>query len=218
MISLRRSLCTPVPAILQAAEALIEALELHSRGDAVGAEACLIRANDKTVWAYTDQAWGKGSASRYGFISVADAPPYLPLSERPKPRMPGSETRRAMIARDGYHCRFCGIPVIESDIRRLLVKAYPAAVTWGSTNTAQHAAFQCMWLQFDHILPNSRGGDSSLGNMVVTCAPCNFGRMEATLEEARLINPLSSPVPVIWGHHSEWDGLERFRKGLHAGI
>lgn len=127
--------------------------------------------------------------------------------------MPGTQTRKAMLARDGYHCRFCGLPVIDADIRRLLVTAYPSAVNWGPTNAAQHAAFQCMWLQFDHILPNSRGGDSSLENMVVTCAPCNFGRMEATLEEARLVHPLSCPIPVIWSRHAEWDGLERFRKG-----
>lgn len=118
-----------------------------------------------------------------------------------------------MIDRDGFHCRFRGIPVIDPDLRRLIVKAYPGAVSWGSTNAAQHAAFQCMWLQFDHILPNSRGGDSSPENMVVIYATCNSGRMEATLEGARLINPLSNPVPVVWGHHAEWDGLEQFRRG-----
>lgn len=218
MPNLRHSLCTPVPAVFRAAEALLEALELHSLGDTAGAEACLIRADDRAVWAYTEQAWGKGSAARYGFIKVADPPPYLALSDRPKPRMPSVETRKAMIARDGHHCRFCGIPVIDPDIRRLLVRTYPKAVSWGSTNVAQHAAFQCMWLQFDHILPNSRGGDSTVENMVITCAPCNFGRMEATLEEARLCNPLCTPAPVLWDRHAEWNGLERFRTARGGGL
>ena len=26
----------------------------------------------------------------------------------------------------------------------------------GSANASQHAAFRCLWLQFDHVLPNSR--------------------------------------------------------------
>ena len=43
-----------------------------------------------------------------------------------------------------------------------------------------------MWLQFDHLLPNQGGGDSKLDNVVVTCAPCNFGRMDHTLEEVGL--------------------------------
>ena len=88
---------------------------------------------------------------------------------------------------------------------------YPGAVNWGPTNDSQHAAFQCMWLQFDHILPNGRGGDSSLGNIVIACAACNFGRMDATLAEAQLFDPLTLDPPVCWDGHAAWDGLERFR-------
>ncbi len=125
--------------------------------------------------------------------------------------MPDALTRKAVIDRDGYHCRFCGVPVIDPNLRRLFSNAYPKSVTWGSTNNKQHAAFQCMWLQYDHILPNSRGGDSAVSNVVVTCAPCNFGRMDATLTEARLYDPLTLDPPVVWDLHAEWDGLERFR-------
>lgn len=211
-MNLRRSLSVPVPAIFDAAELLLQALDNHCSGDGAGAELCLHMANDAEVWAYTDQAWGKGAAARYGFIKVPGSPPYFQLSERPKPRMPGAEICKAVIARDGYHCRFCGIPVIHPDIRRLLARMYPRAVEWGRTNATQHAAFQCMWLQFDHILPNSRGGASSLDNVVIACAACNFGRMEATLDEARLMHPLKMAAPVLWRHHAVWNGLERFRE------
>lgn len=211
MTEQRRSLCTPIPAIFQAANLLLEALEKHRSEDYRGATECLIRANDTEVWAYTDKAWGKGAAARYGFREVANSPPRLSLKERPKPRMPDAATRRAAIARDGYHCRFCGIPVIHSALRQLFNKAYPNAVSWGSTNASQHAAFQCMWLQFDHVLPNSRDGNSFLENIVVTCPACNFGRMEATLQEAGLLNPLLLDPPVVWDRHAEWDGLEQFR-------
>ncbi|WP_425228969.1 HNH endonuclease [Sphingomonas sp.] len=75
-------------------------------------------------------------------------------------------------------------------------------------DTGKHAAFMCLWLQYDHLLPNSRGGESSIDNVVVTCAACNFGRMEATLEEARLENPfLRERDPKR--EPCAWDGLER---------
>ena len=211
-MELRRSLCIPIPAIFEAAALLIEAVEYHRADDAKAASTCLVAADRRDVWNYTDAAWGKGAAARYGFTSTPNSPPYLPLDERPKPRMPDANTRSRVIVRDGHHCRFCGVPVIDPALRKMFVTAYPLAVGWGSTNESQHAAFQCMWLQFDHLLPNSRGGSSDFDNIVITCAACNFGRMEATLEEARLINPLLSDPPVVWERHAEWDGLERFRR------
>jgi 5-methylcytosine-specific restriction endonuclease McrA len=61
-----------------------------------------------------------------------------------------------------------------------------------------------MWMQFDHVVPHSRGGDNSLENVIVTCAPCNFGRMERTLEEVGLIDPRTLSFLA-----TPWDGLER---------
>jgi 5-methylcytosine-specific restriction endonuclease McrA len=63
-----------------------------------------------------------------------------------------------------------------------------------------------MWLQYDHLLPHARGGTNDLGNIVITCAPCNFARMNYTLEEIGLLDPRTRE-PV----RSDWDGLERFR-------
>lgn len=39
-------------------------------------------------------------------------------------------------------CRYCGIPVVDADIRKLLHSLYPAAVPWvSSVPEWQHAAF-----------------------------------------------------------------------------
>jgi predicted restriction endonuclease len=85
-------------------------------------------------------------------------------------------------------------------------KAYPQELPWGKANIDQHAAFQAMWAQYDHIRPHSHGGTSDLDNIVVTCAPCNFGRMSFSLEEVGLADPRArEPVTTAW------DGLERFR-------
>ena len=86
----------------------------------------------------------------------------------------------------------------------LFKKLYPDVVPWGRTNQSQHAAFQCMWLQYDHVVPHSSGGENTIDNLVITCAACNFGKMEYTLEEIGLIDPRQfEPVS------SQWDGLER---------
>ncbi|MCX6971643.1 MAG: HNH endonuclease [Verrucomicrobia bacterium] len=57
-----------------------------------------------------------------------------------------------------------------------------------------------------HLLPHARGGTNDLENIVITCAPCNYARMNHTLEEVGLIDPRTrEPIK------STWDGLERFR-------
>jgi len=82
----------------------------------------------------------------------------------------------------------------------------PKLSVGGRTNASQHRAFQALWVQYDHLLPHARGGDNSLDNMVITCAPCNFGRGDYTLEKMGLNDPRTRD-PV----RSTWDGLERFR-------
>ena len=118
--------------------------------------------------------------------------------------MPTAAQKRELHERDGYHCRFCGIPVIRKEIRQYIHKLYPESVPWGKTNLSQHAAFQCMWAQYDHVTPHSNGGTNDLKNLVVTCAACNYGKMDYTLEELNLLDPRDFP-PI----HSNWDGLER---------
>jgi 5-methylcytosine-specific restriction endonuclease McrA len=132
--------------------------------------------------------------------------PNLPIGQRLKHRMPTADEKRALHVRDGYHCRFCGIPVIRKEVRERIRAAYPQALRWGKRNTEAHTAFQAMWSQYDHLIPCARGGTTELSNLVVTCAPCNPARMNYSPEEVGLIDPRTSE-PV----RSGWDGLERFR-------
>ncbi len=62
-----------------------------------------------------------------------------------------------------------------------------------------------MWAQYDHILPNARGGATTLENVFLTCAACNYGRMDYTLEEVGLLHP-GSREP----RKGAWNGLEDF--------
>ncbi len=205
----RRCLREPVSEIFQAAGLLDRAVDADLLGDQKSA-AELIKAADKpAVRAWTESLWGSTTANPdqwkyHRYRVVADAPPYLNKARRLPTRMPDLAGRRAVIERYGRNCVFCGIPLISKEVRAAIKERYPQSLTWG-TNLSQHAAFQCMWMQFDHLLPHSRGGDSSLSNMVVTCAPCNFGRMQWTLEEVGLLDPRTLPI-----QKASWDGLERF--------
>lgn len=188
------------------------AAQAHAAGDRGEAIRLLVAADDPEIRAYTEMVWGAGARQRFGFVTVDNPAPVLAKADRPVPRMPTSKTCAELIARDGYHCRFCGIPVIAVETRKLLSKIYPEAVSWGTTNISQHAALQCMWMQFDHVLPNGRGGSSDLENMVITCAPCNFGRMEYTLEEACLSDPRLELQRDTWDGYRKWDGLQLFHR------
>jgi 5-methylcytosine-specific restriction endonuclease McrA len=197
---MRRSILEPIPEIFEAAGLLAGAVAAHLDGDAAGASKLFVAANKPAVWAWTDWGWGTSKRHLVHAAPVA-APKCDPIVRDPK-RAPDSATRRALVARDGYRCRYCGLPVIDSSVRKRAHELYPEAVPWGSRNKDQHAAFQCLWLQFDHIVAHSQGGRSDLDNMVVTCAVCNFGKEEYSLYELDLEDPRHRP-PVI----TAWDGL-----------
>jgi 5-methylcytosine-specific restriction endonuclease McrA len=199
----------PIPEIFRAAELLNKAASAHLARDAAEAARLIHEADDPLIWRWTESIWGKRDPSIHVFYNQLAPLPHLTVADRRKPRMPDAATRLEVIARDGFHCRFCGIPVIPAQVRQLLNRVYPDAAKWGRRNVDQHAALQCMWLQFDHLIPNERGGTSDLDNVVVTCAPCNFGRMQLTIEEAGLDNPIARPIAASWAGFDSWDGLTR---------
>lgn len=194
---LRRCLRDPIPEIERAAALLEDAVTAHLEGRRGDAAELINAANLDAVRDWTESIWGKKSP-------YAPSGPSGPRLVQTPQRMPGVHLRRMLHARDGFYCRFCGIPVIRKEVRQRLVALYPAVAPWGKKNLEQHAALQCMWAQYDHVLPHSKGGEDELQNLVVTCAPCNFGRMQYTLEEARLENPLDREP-----RRGNWGGLEQ---------
>ena len=192
----------PVPEISTAARLLDLAVSAHQDGNVERAAALIEQANFKEIREWTESLWGTHSPHVQARVSPSQ-PPHQPKGLRPPVRMPDLADRVRLIARDGLHCRFCDIPLIRREVRERIRKFYPNI--WGRSNRDQHAAFQAMWLQYDHVVPYARGGDNSFANMVIACAPCNYARMDLTLEEVGLYDPRSR-APV----RSQWDGLERF--------
>ena len=197
----------PIPEIFEAAELLSQAVDAHlvTGGRCDKAGKLIKQADMQIVWNWTDSIWGKECKKIHRKRTVKGAPKTVARKEPYSDRLASKEQQVMLIARDGHQCRFCGIPVIRKEIRVAMRKHYMDELPWGKPNTKQHAAFQCMWMQFDHVLPYKRGGLTDINNLVVTCASCNYGRGEYTLEEVGLIDPRTRPVKG-----TNWDGLERF--------
>lgn len=203
----RRCFLPPIDEIYFAQGLLDAAAEAHLEGEASLVAKLLVKADLQAIGDWTQSIWGWGANKErvVRFREVPGLPPRLP-GKHPV-RMPPISVRRAMIERDGWHCRFCGIPLVGKEARDAILLRYPGALRWTNRNknAEQHWAFQCMWAQYDHLVPHARGGDSSLENMVLTCAPCNFGRADLLLEEVGIVDPRTRTIV-----RSGWDGLERF--------
>lgn len=182
----RRCLSEAIPEVFEAARLLDAAVDAHLVGDRDAAEALVRQADIDAITPWRHSIMGDADPAIARYRGVEGAPPSLPKEDRLQPRMPSAIEKRLIAERDGWRCRFCGTPVIDERVRRAMHKAYPEALRWGKRNADRHAAFLCLWLQYDHVLPHSRGGDSSVENMVLACAPCNFGRGEWTLEKNRV--------------------------------
>ncbi len=203
-MSLRYCLREPIPEIECAAQCLQRALHAHLVGERELAEGLFRQADDKVVREWLESVWAK--ATIYNKPSgLIQGFPCLPQHQRCRPRHPTDQTKRRVHERDGFYCRFCRIPVIRGSVRTAICSEYPDVVRWGSTNATQHAAFQCMWAQYDHILPHARGGSSDIENLYLTCAACNYGRGNYLLEEFGLSHP-----SVRDPRRGDWEGLEGF--------
>lgn len=199
---MRECLWDPVPEVFDAAKTLESAVAAHIAGDRPTAEKLFASADIDAIRDWTEHLWGAGWHDRFKLKAYTGPLKLKPKSDRCVQRMPPISALREVVLRDGYHCRYCGIPVIPKEVRVRAHSLYPEAISWGTTNRSQHAAFQCMWMQFDHVIPHAYGGSNSLDNVVVSCAPCNNGRGSYLLEEIDLESPFNrSP------HESDWKGL-----------
>lgn len=202
----RNCFCTPIPDVYDAARLLDAAVSSHLLGHMELAANLIKLANMPSVREWLESVWGKGSPY-IQYFPVANPLPTYSKIQRAETRMPNKEEQKQIHARDGFYCRFCNLPVIRKEVRVKLQKMYPDALPWGRTNNSQHAAFQAMWAQYDHIVPHARGGTNDLSNLVLTCAACNFGRMNYTLDEVAILDPRERHP-----YQGTWDGLERISR------
>lgn len=95
-------------------------------------------------------------------------PSVLRLQRRVRlPRHQVNFTRANVYRRDGHQCQYCG------------------------------TRFQAVELTFDHVMPRSRGGETSWTNIVTSCKRCNRLKCSRTPQEAQM-PLLSQPREPKW--------------------
>lgn len=207
---LRDYFLEPIPQIFKAALLLDKAVDAHLRGDTNRAQTLLRQADMPVIGEWLDSIWLGRNPEIQAVRKIEDLPPIISKDQRDKPRDAPPDMKKALVARDGHHCRFCSIPLIRPEIRKELNRLYPEAARWTSTKARdQHRGLQVLWLQYDHVLVHSRGGKTSMDNIVVTCAACNYGRDRFMLSEVGLRDPRIHVRHPYWSGRFTWDGLER---------
>lgn len=205
---LRPCLREPIPEIADAAHLLGEATEHHLAGRRNDAVKAIVAADKPIIRSWIESLWG--SAKLYpdkpSYLRVRPVealPPFLPQADRVPVRGPNRKAAQEVVARMGWLCAYCGNLLIGRDARKVLQLHYSEA-RWGRTNNERHNALMCLDIEFDHVVPHSRGGTNEIDNLVPCCAPCNCGKEGYTLEQLGLTDPRNrEPKP------SSWDGLTR---------
>jgi len=90
---------------------------------------------------------------------------------RPTQRLPLSPSKRMeVLARDDYHCVYCGRGVEDGDVK----------------------------LHVDHVIPVSAGGSNDVANLVTACDECNGGKGASTLTNLPVVSSgiLDNPTKV----------------------
>ncbi len=190
----------PIPDLEIAADLLAAAADALLVGDLDLARLKLRQANDPVLYQYASRIIGQADPQVHRYRSVARATAAITKATK---RMPSAADQRAMYARDGWRCRFCGCRIVLDKARRAMRNQVPDAIPWSEAE-GFHAAFYALSGSVDHVLPHSAGGGNDLDNIVTACWPCQFGRSAWLIEEVGLIDPRSRP-PIV----DSWDGLTR---------
>ena len=112
--------------------------------------------------------------------------------------------RKEVFARDKYTCQYCGNKVVSKE----LLSAYSKVVgkenftAVGTTNQSRHGIVLGFRANADHIDPWTRGGKTSLENLVACCWSCNYGKSSYTLEELGINSPRDNLKT-----NNDWNGL-----------
>ncbi len=208
-LALRECLRQPIAEIFEAAALLSDAADAHLAGENERAASAIETADIPAIRDWIESLWGKRRdyPDKVHYLRVRPVEflsASLAREERVPARGPGRQLGQQIIAKFGWNCAYCRIPLIARSGRDILRHSYPSILRWGRTNDEKHTAFMCMDNEFDHVVPHSRGGTNGLENLVPCCAPCNCGKENWTLGQLGLIDPRVRNIGP-----SAWDGLTR---------
>ena len=197
----RRCFIPPIPELSDAAQWLGEAADCVVAGCLPEARQLVAKADLPLIAAYTAFVTGAVNPLVHWQVSMPIGMKEVPRSAQ---RMPPAGRERAIYARDGWRCRYCGVRIIERAARTRLHRLIPEVARWGTRNADKHSALAALSASLDHVVPHSRGGSNEESNLVTACNACQFGRGQWTLEEVGFIDPREFK-PAL----DAWDGLTR---------
>jgi HNH endonuclease len=176
-------------------------------GDISEAKALLARFPDKEA-----RDWGikHGQVSgRYRWRLLGEPPCPPAAGPRFGPRTVSVVLAHKVYERDGYQCRYCGLPVIPREVLRATTLVVGSTVFGtGKPNNDNHGGALLSWAQVDHVVPWNLGGVTDLSNLVTSCWACNYGKHNYALEQIAVMDPRTRmPVARRDGSWYRWDGL-----------
>lgn len=99
--------------------------------------------------------------------------------------------------RDGWRCRYCGLPVVWDGFFRTLF-----AVKFSDVGNSVNDLWRTFGLSPDHVVPIAAGGENVPANVVTACGTCNYAKGHCLLDELGLDDPRSQRAIA-----DAWKGL-----------
>jgi hypothetical protein len=94
------------------------------------------------------------------------------------------KTRFEVFKRDKFACQYCGLKAPE------------------------------VVLQVDHISPVSKGGTNVLLNLITSCAACNGGKSDRTLDDASIVEKQRKQLAELQEKREQIEMMVQWQKGL----
>ena len=147
---------------------------------------------------------GQMSGHEHRVKGLEMPPPPTFNGEYEKNKKPGRALEKQVFLRDGYRCRYCQTRVLDFKVFQEMEKLVGRENFMASadTNKLRHGVTFFFRATADHVVPLTRGGQTTLNNLVTACWNCNIGKLNALLSQMRVEDPINHPTE----EKLKWDG------------
>ena len=194
--------------ITQSIDFFINAFSLAMEGEIENARELIEHSRDVDLRTWFHEHAQNTGTWRYKAFGVSASEAVLPLD----PEKNVMKFQKEIFCRDNYRCRYCGSKVIPKSVfNKVQGKLGKDSrgidyVPLGRTNMTRSGFYLMFAATLDHVIPWSLGGRTDASNLVTCCWSCNYGKMNYTLEQLGLNNPLDREPHL----DSTWKGLEDY--------
>ena len=160
------------------------------------------RSNELREW-YVEHGQMSGHEHRVKGLELPPPPPFN--GEYEKNKKPSRALEKQVFLRDGYRCRYCQTRVLDFKVFQKMEKLVGRENFRASadTNKLRHGITFFFRATADHVLPLTRGGQTTLDNLVTSCWNCNIGKLNALLSQMGIEDPSNYPTE----EKLKWDGM-----------